>query len=122
MSQGLKEKSGDLREIGIYDLQGVHNSSAVLSPLISKTYSAGLKELLQGEHWESRLHSYYHFPSQRHTPEVHGGSWLPISAKMGASNLDQILISLIFQCNIHIPAGGLFHINLHLTSNTRSFQ
>lgn len=40
-----------------------------------------------------------------------------LSTKTGTSNLDQILISLNFQCDIYIPAGGLFHTNLHLTSS-----
>lgn len=63
------------------------------------------------------------FPKPNPCSVVNGGSWLAISTKTGISNLDQILISWNIQCNIHVPAGGLFHTNLHSTSSTiRLFQ
>lgn len=122
-----QEKSGGLRVIDFYDLQGdlrgVHNCSAAL-------WTPHLQALL---HWTDRAvvrralgkrsRQVIIISEPKACSEVNRGSWLAIFAKTGASNLDQILISLNFQCNIHIPAGGLFHTNLHLTSlNIRSFQ
>lgn len=50
VKQGLKVKSGDFRVIWVCniqnDLKQVPSSSAALSPLICKTYSAKLTELL----------------------------------------------------------------------------